>query len=477
MNQHQIERDLLRARLLITRSAVHRLGFRTMESILENRTAFFRECHAAFKKALVLLIDDMLEVERLLGEIQGHSSAEKQLKAKYRYWLRLLELAYDSFIWIAANHDRSEVTKYYKSPKHGALVHQNIHSVIGLAKQLNREPDVFAFPLDFSRFACITDLLRLRRHPDGRISEDFIEVKAGVVNDEAFELLKAKDPDRYFAFFDKYGEKGVAQIQRILNQGQVVDRRIELLGLQPGIYEEEHAVRFVTEMTIREEDSFHGVIEPLIHNAREGKYSVEIIDDCLVVATLDPNSLENFRRTDYVARCVAHAGSADSEATLGDQEKLLTALESIEFTDWRSGFGSVLCIPPLLRPLSARSFLDLLFGRVRLHLHFDPSAFLRLCSSSGVRAGFLRKRTTNRLRSTFGWKKGQVPLFKGRAIGYISGAISDVLKPTYLDEIFFNWRRPSAIVRHMKQVESEFQASSSAAKASQLFSEADLERD
>jgi hypothetical protein len=170
-----------------------------------------------FQKGLILLIDDMLEVERLLGEIQGHSSAEKQLKAKYRYWLRLLEIAYDSFVWIAANHDRSEVTKYYKGPKHDALVHQNNHSVIELAKQLNREPDVFAFPLDFSRFACITDLLRTRRHRDGRVSQDFIEVKEGAVNDEAFELLKAKDPDRYFAFFDKYGEKGIAQIQRMLN--------------------------------------------------------------------------------------------------------------------------------------------------------------------------------------------------------------------------------------------------------------------
>ena len=90
----------------------------------------------------------------------------------------------------------------------------------------------------------------------------------------------------------------------------MVDHRIKLLGLQPGIYEEEHTVRVVTEMRSGEDDSFHGVIEPLIHNAREGKYSVEIIDDCLVVAALDPDSLENYRRTDYVARCVVHAGSA-----------------------------------------------------------------------------------------------------------------------------------------------------------------------
>jgi hypothetical protein len=63
---------------------------------------------------------------------------------------------------------------------------------------------------------------------------------------------------------------------------------------------------------------------------------------------------------------------------------------------------------------------------------------------------------TNRLRSKFGWKKDQVPLFGGRAIGYTSGAVTNVLTPSYLDEIFFNWRRPSAIVRHIKQLGSEF---------------------
>jgi hypothetical protein len=72
-------------------------------------------------------------------------------------------------------------------------------------------------------------------HPDGGVSQDFIEVKEGAVNDEVFELLKARNPDRYFAFFDKYGQKGIAQVERVVNQGQLVDRQIKLLGLQPGI--------------------------------------------------------------------------------------------------------------------------------------------------------------------------------------------------------------------------------------------------
>lgn len=413
MNQRHLECNFLRCRILLTRSAVQRMGLRTMEDIQENQTALLHECNAVFKKALKLLMDDMLTLERLLVPLEKESAAQKQLSATYRYWLRILELAYDSFLWISANYDRSDIVKYYKGPKHGALVHQNIQSVLGLAEKFNEEPDVFAIPLDFSRFACIGDLLRIRHHSDGRVSHDFMEVKEGKVNDEVFEVLKTNDSDRYFEFFDKYGEKGIAQIPRVIKQRQVSDNRIQRMGMQPGIYQEEQAVRLVTEMNVTEGDSYARSIEALVRNARAGTYSVDTIDDCLVLAALDPASEQNYVRTNYVARCVIHAGFADPAAT-NDQETLLQALKSIEFTDWRSGFGSVLCIPPLLRPLSARCFLDLLFGRIQLHLHFDPSTFLRLCAEAGVRAGFLKKRTTNRLRSRFGWRKGQVPLFAER---------------------------------------------------------------
>ena len=34
---------------------------------------------------------------------------------------------------------------------------------------MNKEPEVLAIPLDFSRFSSISDLLRIRRYADGRV--------------------------------------------------------------------------------------------------------------------------------------------------------------------------------------------------------------------------------------------------------------------------------------------------------------------
>jgi hypothetical protein len=158
MQQHHIERTLLRCRLLLTRSAVQRLGYRTSAELSQNHVTFLHECHAVFKRAQKLLIRDLLALEAQLAEAQKNPVDQKEAISRLRYWITLLELTYDSFLWIVANHDRSDLTKFYKGPKHGALLYQNIQSVIELAEQLNQEPEVFAIPLDFSRFTCIGDI-------------------------------------------------------------------------------------------------------------------------------------------------------------------------------------------------------------------------------------------------------------------------------------------------------------------------------
>jgi hypothetical protein len=444
----------------------------------QNHIAFLYECHAVFKRAQKLLIQNMLALETQLAEAQKSPVDQKDAISHYRYWVTLLELTYDSFLWIAANHDRSDLTKFFKGSKHGALLHQNIQSVIELSEQLNQEPDVFAIPLDFSRFACIGDLLRIRRYADGRVSQDFIEVKEGKVNEEIFDVLKAKNQQRYDEFLGKYGEKGASQIERVLKQEKTMNAHIDLLGLQPGVYAKHDVVRLVTEMAIGHGDSFQGSVESLVQSARDKKYSVQTIDDCLVVAALNADSEEHCSKIDYAARFVAHARFGDLTIN-ADQLRLFQAQSAIQFVDWRSGFGSVLCIPPALRGLSTHCFLDLLFGRIRLHLHFDPACFIHLCADAGIHAGFIRKRTTNQLRSRFAWKKRQVPLFDGRAVGYITGAVTAVLSPSYMDEILFNWRMPSAVIRHIKQMGDEFPATtptdSTGSPTSRLFSETDLE--
>src|SRR5262249_34735814 len=163
MDNEEFQRILVRCRLLLTRSALHRLAAHAGSNPRSDRERFLIECHFVYKKALKILTGAILLLEN-----ETEAREKQKLKSDdLRYQARILEFVYDSFVWIAANHDRSNVIKIYKSRKFGSLSAQNIQSAIEAADELNQDALSFAFPLDFSRFSCIGDLLRIRRDPAG----------------------------------------------------------------------------------------------------------------------------------------------------------------------------------------------------------------------------------------------------------------------------------------------------------------------
>jgi hypothetical protein len=96
-------------------------------------------------------------------------------------------------------------------------------------------------------------------------------------------------------------------------------------------------------------------------------------------------------------------------------------------------------------------------GRIQLRSYFDPGSFLRLCRGQKLQAGFVRKKVTNRLRTTQRWKKDQVPIFEGRALGYVAGGLVGLIGWGFLHEILFNWRTPVAIARHLSRLNIELE--------------------
>ena len=451
------------------------------DQITANYVAFIHECHAVFKKAQKILIREMLALEELISELDVKTPDGKQADSRYRHWLELLELTYDSFVWIASNHDRSNVTKVYKGPKHGRLANQNIGSVIELADELNDDPNVFAFPLDFSRFSCVGDLLRLHRHADGRATLDFVEVKEGEVNEEILNVIKAHDPVVYSGFVESYGDKGVEQLDRVVRQQKTAEKNLKHDHSPPGIYQDEEIPRVISEMKIGPGGRFDAAIEYVVRSAELDEYSIEIIDECLLVTALDARSEEKYRRKDFVARSVVQASFlGHPSAESGGQDALFNSLRSIEFNDWREGFGYPSFDPPALRRLlSTRSLLNLMFGRIHLLFYFDLPLFVRLCAEAGIQAGFIRRKATNRIRTTHRWKNGQYPLHKERAIGYITGGLRGVFGPAYLHEILFNWKTPKVIINHIRQLGAEVPRSDADAEEDGVkqnwFSESDLE--
>lgn len=468
-------RVLMRCRLLITRSAVHRIGPPSEKVGSPSKDQFVAECHLVYKKAAGILIKEMLRLEDSLAK----EGTNGQRRGVLTYWLRMFEFAYDSFVWIAANHDRSNVAKIYKGTKFGSLLKQNIHSVIETADELNASPNDFAFPLDFCRFSCIGDALRITRHPGGGVSLNFIEVKEGQVNERLLQAITTGDEFQMRRLYDDYGAKVVEQAKRMLKQKRTALRQLEYFDAKPGIYRGATENRIVSELKVGYGDRFDNLIEILMGRARRGEFSTEVVDDCLVVTALDSSSPQRHHITDFSSRVTTHTAFFDKgEPQNSDPDRLWAALQKIEFINWIESINSVVTIPLLLRAsLSTRSFLDLTSGRIHLRFYFDPSSFLEICRQQKLQAGFIKKKITNRLRTAGRWKKNDCPLFDGRALGYIAGGFQGIIGWGFLHEILFNWRTPTAIARHLADTAGQLREVSSEQKGSESpwFSERDLE--
>ena len=220
---------------------------------------------------------------------------------------------------------------------------------------------------------------------------------------------------------------------------------------------------------------FTTLVESLCERARQGKFAAEIVDECVVVAALNTTESEKYLLAEFDARLLVLNAFIDPH-NRGNSDDIVKRLDQIEFINWLEGFASIVLIPVLIRPISTRTFLDLMFGRVILLSYFDPSRFLAMCKTSGLRAGFVSTKKTNRLRTAQGWKVHEYPIFNGRALGYITGGHPFVLGSARIHQMAFNWVHPSSLIQEITGVASQMEQITSGLKRGEYgFTEDDLE--
>ncbi len=450
--QHQLEHHLIRCRYLLTQCVTEKSEYNNRSKIQKNVFSFMRECFIANKEAQEILTADMMALEDAIVALEPDiSDISKKEQRKYIYWLRVFELFFDTFVWLFSGLDRSSVTKVYKGPKHGKLRDRNVKSVLRLAQQFNAETSVFAIPLDFSRFECICDLLKMDITSD-KFTPGFYEVKEGRVNEAIMDTIQSKQKGEYYKLFDTFGMAGIKQMERIFKQRKVMDAQLKVFQVKPGIYEEEGVSRHIIEPKTIEEHYTEGV-EELIRRDMDNQYAVNTFDGFLMVAGLNTSNQDRYIRDDFLSRMFVqdlfiNPGGSDPV----NPEQYISELKKIKLIDWRTGRGSIYLRPPVLSKLSAKSLMDLLFGRVILVHYFDYPSFVRLCRDFGVKAGFLSKKWTNRLKGS-GQARGY-PQYKNRLIGYMAGSIPMVMGDNWIHEMVYNWLRPVSVVLHLAEMEA-----------------------
>lgn len=455
--QNRIQNDLLECRRLFTRSVTDIPKYSTMEKIREDYPGFLRECFKSHKAALRILIDGILYLEKLLTQtnVANAPDSHKTETAKLGYWKHLLELSYNTFVWVSVGMDRSNVRKVFKGPKYGDLAHQNIESVLAYVSEVNKDPNEIAIPLDFCSFSPVCDLLKISySESDNVLHAAFIEAKSGKVNDEMLETIEANTMDAYFRFFGTYGEKGIKQMERFFRQWIMLEKSQKLVNAEPGVYEnpanpKEHLIILANEAQVHD---FSDKVAQLLEKADRNEFAVDQLDNCFILGAINAEDEEmmmlgEFDMRLYVYHSFINPATLDGPPYPPDLHEILS---TIKLVDWREGFGSVILEPITLRDIPDQYLIDLLLGRKQLKLLFNPQRFVALCKDNGIKAELTSTKEASRLQSS-GFVKGRVN-FDGQFIRFSDGDFSGVFGEGLFHEMLFNWVYPTSIIEQMKQV-------------------------
>jgi hypothetical protein len=453
--EQQVRNELSECRRLFTRAVTDIPRYSTQEKIAKDFPGFHREVFKAHKSALAILTNRILEFENLLSERAGTSSRRSpdETTLKLHFWKRVLEMTYNTFVWLHTGMDHSNTKKVFKGPKYGNLSHQNIQSVLQYTNDVNTDPNKIAIPLDFCSFSPICDILQIEySEAENTRRTLYLEAKSGKVNDEILETIEAKTPGAYFKFFDKYGEKGIKQMERFFRQSIFLQRSQELINAEPGLYD--NPVNGQPPLIVQANEAqilhFSEKIAELLSKADERQFAVDAIDNCLIVGVLNAEEenilmLGEYDVRLYIYHCFLNPSTLDGAPYPPD---LPTILSRINLTDWIEAVGSVVLYPLLLRDISDKHLLDLLLGKKRLRFFFHPESFILLCNQNGIRAEFTTIREANRIRSS---PHTGLMEFDGKFIQLFLGDAVATFGDGFFHEMIFNWVRPLSVIEQLKQ--------------------------
>ena len=460
MNNHidstKIENTLLECRRLLNHSVTDHPEYPTMEQINADIPGFVRQCHAAYKQASDLLIELILKIENQINQIKTiKDNSLKNKISQLKYWKLLLELSFNIFVWLAVGWDRSKVKKVFKGPKYGALAEQNINLLLDYVNKANKKPNDFVIPLDFCKFCCIGDLLRIRfQEPEAILKFDIFEAKSGSVNDEMLDTIQSGEQNQYFGFFEKYGSKGIKQMERYFRQRKVLTDNVKLMNAKPGIYNNpgKKSEKLIIHENETIQEDFSDKINQLLESSEKEEFSVDEIDGCLVVGVINTTQPKFAALGDFDIRLFIYHLYINSDALDNppNSDELVNILKMIKLSDWRKGFSSVILFPPLARPITDEYLIDLLMDRKRLMFFFNPNRFIDLCNINGINASFTTQKEANRLKSR-GEAKGLIE-FDRKFIRYSSQEADWMLGEGILGEVVYNWVRPISIVKQLEAI-------------------------
>lgn len=405
---------------------------------------FIAETHRAWKALHLKAIGEIITIDTV-----EEKHGERPIDGRFVEYLSHIRQAWrkinDGIVWQLCGGQRHLVKRlcFYRDRAH--LATANPDAALRAIETLNGQPMTIALWNDATTCVDVGDIMKYDAS-NGELC--FIELKSGRVNAAILELVGKPPTEQIFAQFDalaeKYGERAIAQLGRVLRQGERNSQAIRLIreekGFDPHLGREIEIHELKTPGEDYDEELGRVVREPASKGA-----GWTVIDGCLWIYV------------DATPRLTVRELQQRFRETVTRENPSLTVSIDRAFDSRDAGRAVLLgralyhpmAKPPFLRRLDADTVAATTCGslRDRVWLYLDWHAFGRLCESAGARFSWSSEREAGRNRTEPAAMRletvdGRIPLM---TVGEVQSGVTGA----NMVELMFDGLRPRSLAVRM----------------------------
>ncbi|MBS1648053.1 MAG: hypothetical protein JST67_12000 [Bacteroidetes bacterium] len=407
----------------------------------EIKHTFLLKCHEGFKSAQDLIVEEILEYQKLLREFttdlkesrrQRDKNKEKDLLNKIaisEHRVKTFSHIADGIAWQLISGQIHIARRLYIREPAKYLDSSNIKHAISVANQINQKPENFALLSDITNFVQIGDLLI--RH-DKKVG--IMELKEGKVNDliaKFFDdLEKEENKSDLTEFMQKLDKKTIEQMQRVLRQKERAIRAIDVINKDKGLDPKTGKNITVTTPSLETEYYYEDLFK-IKEQLKDKNWAYGVLENASV-----------------------HIGMYKNDGRLmapfAIKEILSKKTKNFIVVDFQGIIENV-SSPLFAKPFNPDFLIDILVGDIKVIIGIDFDSFIEMFNDSGLNARWLSEKETTKIRQDE--KTKTIFALNNRAIGISDQKKSKeiILGGGIISKILYDNIYPSNIAFTMKK--------------------------
>jgi hypothetical protein len=439
-----VEEEIVEVARALKRPAGDSELFSSPAAVLANHEAFVRACHDTWKEWHETAIH-RLEFHEAFLQADKARPLGPGVRDFGNYNLAVWRRVNDAIVWSVFGAERHKVKRLCLYKKRNDLAECNPNSVIATLASLNSDPLSLAIWNDATSCVDIGDIMYIKNGMDP--VPEFLELKEGPVNSEIIEVLKTEEASRdtaIKAFEERFGKKGMQQLERVLRQKKIGNQALALLANEKGIDPVTGFEIEVMESATPLQTYDAGLCVLLEKAAACEAGAIDCVDGCLWIFAAAGGK----KRAPYAAQRFIELLETRVDGFTRRNGKPLAGWDRDKIRNLSVSVKYPLAKPLFLRNLDPMHIASLTYGRLldNVLMYLDWGAFGRLIAKAGGEFRWGSRKEAGRARSMH--PRMRPPLIRGRVPQvHVGGATRWITDPNLI-ELFYDGMTPWTLAQN-----------------------------